>query len=313
MKEEKYNENVNDNITYDANNVQKKNKDTVGNIISIIAILIFVSAFGIIFVPRIIRSAQGYHPEDDHILVSMDAPGVKCKEIYGSYNSEDVIASDVETKIIKGKSTYKAYTMANDKLFELDIPTSDDTVTILRTGNLGYRNDSIVGLSTKEGFYKLSNCKYYFKDKGNEKFTIPNGGSGRDILYINKNNNHILMGNIDWGEGESIVFDDEIDSKLGKVTGIKGEFLNPNYESILKVTVETEGSLDEKKSHWFIYLINPRGNETHRSGRKLINYDDNVEYHVNPYEDGIYVKDDNGCYYLNRFDERREDSRCTYF
>ena len=310
MKEEKYNENVNDNITYDVNNVQKKNKDTVGNIISIIAILIFVFGFGIIFVPRIIRSAQGYHPEDDHILVSMDAPGVKCKRIYGSYNQEDVIASDAETKIIKGKSTYKAYTMANDKLFELDIPTSDDTVTILRADTLGYGNNSIVGLSTKEGFYKLSNCKYYFKDKGNEKFAIPNGGDGEDILFINKNNNHILMGHINWGDEESITFDDEIDSKLGKVTDIKGEYLD-NNSGIIKVTVTTEGSLDGLDSHWFIYVINPRENNFNGLGYKVISYDDNAEYYVEG--DDIHIKMDNECYSYDRFEGKEEDYNCSYY
>ncbi len=307
MKEEKYNENVNDNITYDVNNVQKKNKDTVGNIISIIAILIFVFGFGIIFVPRIIRSAQGYHPEDDHILVSMYAPGRQCKEIYGSYNEEDVIDSDFETKIIKGEKTYRAYTMANNKLFELDIPASDETVTPLRASGRGY-GDSIVGLSTKNGFYKLSNCKYYFTNKGYAKFNLLYGHDR--MLFINKDNNHILMGYINWGDEESITFDDEIDSKLGKVTDIKGEYLD-NNSGIIKVTVTTEGSLDGLDSHWFIYVINPRENNFNGLGYKVISYDDNAEYYVEG--NAIHIKMDNECYSYDRFEGKEEDYNCSYY
>jgi len=182
--------------------------------------------------------------------------------------------SDHGQYVINDGGNIEIYEISSKKLYDIGLKYTSDTVIV--------ENGILDGFIDNNGFYKLEDCKYYFK--GNTKYQY----DGSDITFMDKENKYIYVG---------YTYDGSITMKykLPDVNYKIDDYVIKDETSWYKKITLKSGS----KKYWYLYDVDIENNNS-----KLVLESTKIkDYLINL--NSLCVVDNNNSYYCTDKDGKK--------
>ena len=293
-----------ENNNFDNNNLDKdRTKKTIlrfiiflGISICICVLLFIILVFSVNLLSIGVKNRNYDYIDFDLYLEDYGPKNCKKDNSKVDLSKTNIIITEYNMKVIEHNNNYKIY--YKDTLYDLGISSKNNKISPVY--GVDYMNsDVLIGLSTKDGYFDINKCKYYFKG-----YTGFDAIHSKNFVFIGKDKKSIVFG--DTSYGEKILLQDNLEEEIGKITEISGKFLHKDDSyGFAEIEVKSEGSSDGLETHKYIYYV-----DRSKAERVLDNADD-AQYYVR--NNNIYILNNKKFYNYNSTVGKSNEFDCDYF